>query len=172
MDGWSRDKIIQIIASDMDRINSRKEEIKKVILDLERENLEFLDALLEQIPGSTSGPLLSKTPKVLRKRNVKRIQTIPEDEMVDISQVTVDTTTRQESEEKEIVATGAGRRSKREASKKAGEIMKQQQSMNLNSKMRRPSNDENDVSRLSKVIKLIFYLHFYIFFILKILFLI
>ncbi|XP_033229873.1 inner centromere protein A-like isoform X2 [Belonocnema kinseyi] len=149
MEGWSRDRIIQIISSHMDIINKRKAEIKKVIEDLTQKNLESLDALLEQIPDSLSGPLLSKTPKASRKRNIKRIQTIPEDDMVEITQVTEDTT-REQFEEKETTAPGAGRRSKREASKKAGEIMKQQQSMTLNTKLRRPSNDENDDSGLSK----------------------
>ena len=155
MDGWSRDKIIQIIASDMDSFNRRKEEIKRAIDEQVQENIEYLDALLKEITASKSGPLIPKTPKVFRKRNLKRIETIPEDAMMEISHVASDTTTTQEQDMELDAPPETGRRSKREASKKAGDIIKQQQSITLTTKLRRPSNDENDISCHSKVISFV-----------------
>nr|XP_012140684.1 PREDICTED: inner centromere protein A-like [Megachile rotundata] len=150
----SKDRIKAMISKDISDIHNRCMEVKKSINDNLDETLDYLRALIAQIPQSTSGPLIAKTPKVLRKRGMQRIETIPENEIIDITNVTSDfTTTDIKGENKDSHVEHAEElmhgRTKRVASKKAADNIKKQQSMSLSSKLRRPSSifDNNDVKK-------------------------
>lgn len=148
--GWTRENIARMILSDVDNLNSERDEISKFIDESTSGALEIIDALFAQIRESSSRPLITKTPKVVRKKINKRIETIPEDDIVNIENTTAKTLQRKQSESTdEDEPIDARRKSKREASKKAGDSIKQLQSTTLNSKMRRPSEDNNP--RSSKV---------------------
>lgn len=147
MGNRSKDKIKALIAKDISDIYSRCMEVNKSINDNLEETLDYLNALIAQIPQSACGPLITKTPKVLRKRGAQRIETIPENEIVNISNVTTDSIVikvgNQElkTESAEEILPG---RKKREASRKAADIIKRQQSLGVAKKLRRPSSFSED----------------------------
>uniref|UniRef100_A0A0C9R0B1 Incenp-a_0 protein n=1 Tax=Fopius arisanus TaxID=64838 RepID=A0A0C9R0B1_9HYME len=95
--------------------------------------LELLRHLVAQVPAQTSGPLMPKTPRV-PKRQLQRIKTIPEEDVMDDNSQRV-----QKSEsEGEVKPT----RAKRAASQRATESIKKQQSLTLNIKLRRPQDED------------------------------
>ncbi|XP_051170098.1 inner centromere protein A-like [Leptopilina boulardi] len=147
--GWTRGKILENVLSDVQHIIKKKEEISLSIKDSLSESLDKINALFAEIKESSSKPLLPKTPKAVKKKNLKRIETIPEDDLVEIDNYTVKKLVEKQSEILDDAPSGIRRKSKREASKKAVDVIKQQQSTTLNSKMRRPS-ENNDSTRYSK----------------------
>ncbi|CAL7945387.1 unnamed protein product [Xylocopa violacea] len=134
-----------IIAKDILDIHNRCMEVKKSINDDLEETVNYLHALLAQIPQSTSGPLITKTPKVLKKKgNVQRIETIPENDIINTDNTVLNSTmlhnkTEAQEMKTEILEETVGR-SRRLASKRAADSIRYQQSFSLNSKLRRPSN--------------------------------
>ncbi|XP_043475755.1 inner centromere protein A-like isoform X2 [Leptopilina heterotoma] len=146
MEGWTRDRILQIISSDMERLNAEKAEISKFLVDIVNESKESMGSLFEQIKESSSRPLIPKTPKVVRKKNLKKIETIPEDDLVEIEKLTVKTLRKESEIQNSDEPLDTRRKSKREALKKAGDVIRQQQSITLNSKMRRPSDDSDNTT--------------------------
>lgn len=140
-----------IVKDFLDAYN-RYMEVKRSLNDNLEETLDYFNALIGQIPQSTVGPLITKTPKVLRKRGVQRIETIPENDVVSIdntvsdSMMMLDKTEVQEVKTEPLEDTRISR-SKRQASMKAASNIKQQQSLRLTTKLRRPSdfNETNDI---------------------------
>ena len=156
----SKDRIRAMITKDISDIYARCTEVKKSINENLEDTLDYFHALLAQIPQSTSGPLITKTPKISRKRGVQRIETIPEDDVIDIDNTLSDTIAvdvkvkkKESMDETRKTSTSTGEttigRSKRKASKKAVDNMRNQLSISLNTKLRRPS-DYNDGSRKVK----------------------
>ncbi|XP_031847983.1 inner centromere protein [Nomia melanderi] len=141
----SKDKIKAVIAKDILDIYNRCTEVKKIINDNVEATMDYLHDLLDQIPQSASGPLITKTPKVLRKKGVKRIETIPEDEVIvvdnPVSESIIENSKVEvtDNAEESVSETTTGR-SRRAASKKAANSIKKQQSMSLSKKLRRPSS--------------------------------
>lgn len=130
----------------MERLNAEKAEISKFLVDIVNESRESMGALFEQIKESSSRPLIPKTPKVGRKKNLKKIETIPEDDLVEIEKLTVKTLRKESEIQNDEEPLDTRRKSKREALKKAGDVIRQQQSIAVNSKMRRPSEDGNNTT--------------------------
>ncbi|XP_053977822.1 inner centromere protein-like [Hylaeus volcanicus] len=156
----NKDKVKTMIVNDMLNICNHCTEVKELINENLKDTMEYLNALLTQIPQSTFGPLISKTPKPLRKKGAQRIETIPEDDVVDCtlpSSVTMSikgksNDNRDETMNGNITEMMVGR-TKREASKKAADSIKRQQSITLNTKLRRPLSPEEDNTIIKEIRK-------------------
>ncbi|KOC66275.1 Inner centromere protein A [Habropoda laboriosa] len=145
----SKDRIKAMIAKDTSNIYNRCMEVKKFLNDNLEDTLDYLRALLAQIPQSTSGPLITKTPKVIKKRGVQRIETIPEDDIINIDNTVSNSIALHDKTEtinikKENVVETTISRTKRKASKIAEDNINRQQSLKLNLKLRQPSNFPED----------------------------
>ncbi|XP_066592072.1 inner centromere protein A [Prorops nasuta] len=146
-------KIKETILNDFLDCNKRYLDVERSILQDFEESLDFIDTLFNQIKRSNSGPLITKTPKVLRKKTFKEIETIPEDDILSNSNISIASQKKsinEDEEEKQQERQMPLSRSRRQASKKAADIIKVQQSLTLNTKIRRPSNDENDLNKIKK----------------------
>ncbi|KAK0181307.1 hypothetical protein PV327_003600 [Microctonus hyperodae] len=111
---------------------------------ISNEGKEDMRAIIAQIPHAKLGPLVHKTPKVSRMR----IQTIPEDEAVNQSTVKIKLEMNSDDGSDKEIPTA---RSKRAASIKATKSMKKQQSLTLNSKLRRPSASEEAAEMIQSI---------------------
>ncbi|XP_047346746.1 inner centromere protein A [Vespa velutina] len=147
MSTYSKDRIKAMIAKDAEDLFNCCEEVKKSIRDSVDDILDYLQDLITQIPQSRSGPLIAKTPKLVKRKGVQRIETIPEDSVLDtteivlLSSVNKDVKLKNESNLEETIGT----RTKRKASKTAADNIRKQQSMSLTSKLRKPENlQQND----------------------------
>ncbi|KAL2715936.1 inner centromere protein A [Vespula squamosa] len=147
MSTYSKDRIKAMIAKDAEDLFNCCEEVKKSIRDSVDDVLDYLQALIAQIPQSTSGPLIAKTPKLVKKKGIQRIETIPEDSVLDtteivlLSSINKDVKLKNESNLEETIGT----RTKRKASKTAIDNIIKQQSVSIKSKLRRPESlQEND----------------------------
>ncbi|XP_078044030.1 inner centromere protein isoform X2 [Augochlora pura] len=145
----SKDKIKAMVVKDILNIYNHYTEVKTSINNNVEDTIEYLHTLLAQIPQSASGPLIPKTPKVTRKKGMQRIETIPEDEVVDTDatmsesrSINVKTNDKDNNEISSLEMTQG--RTKRKASERAINIIKKQQSLSLASKMRRPSVPEEE----------------------------
>ena len=155
----SKDRIRAMITKDISDIYARCTEVKKSINDILEDTLDYFHALLAQIPQSTSGPLITKTPKISKKRGVQRIETIPEDDIIDIDKTLSDTVavdikvdhkeSMEETGKDSAVETTLGR-SRRKASEKAVDNIRKQQSMSLGMKLRRPSDYDDGSKKVKK----------------------
>ncbi|CAK9804568.1 Inner centromere protein A [Anthophora plagiata] len=139
----SKDKIKAMIAKDISSIYNRCMEVKKSLNDNLEDTLDYLRTLIAQIPQSASGPLITKTPKIIKKKVVQRIETIPENDVINID----DTFALQDQIDsknikKEIIAETTITRTKRKASKIAEENIIRQSKLTL--KPRKPSNSSDD----------------------------
>ncbi|XP_043259495.1 inner centromere protein A-like [Colletes gigas] len=153
MTNKSKAKIKTMIVNDMISISNRCTEAKEFIDENLDDTIEYLHALLTQIPQSISGPLITKTPKVPKKKEIQRIETIPEDDIIDctiygsatrsIKGKSIDGAEEKENGNMTEMTNG---RSKRQASKKAADNIRKQQSMTRIMKLRRPSSSDEDVS--------------------------
>ncbi|XP_015118043.1 inner centromere protein [Diachasma alloeum] len=141
MDRDMAEAAINIIRNDSEILQKKHVEIIKCLAEREASELEFLRSIVAQIPSEASGPLMPKTPKA-PKRPLQRIKTIPEDDIMNDSAHVVE---KSESEE-EVKPT----RARRAASQKATESIKKQQSLTLNTKLRRPSHEEDVIGEAIK----------------------
>ena len=146
METQSRDTIKAMITKDFSDINNRYMEVKVFIKDSLKDTLDYLHDIIAQIPNSASGPLITKTPKVLRKKAKQRIETIPENDVVDLTNMSSDCTAVHVTVENNDITTKSVNetmpvRRKREASVKAADNIKKQQSLSLITKLRRPLSD-------------------------------
>ncbi|XP_024936081.1 inner centromere protein A isoform X3 [Cephus cinctus] len=107
-----------------------------------QEHIAFLEALIDQIPQSLHGPLIAKTPKTVRKKEVRRIETIPENDITQNEPVHSTSLIKDETSDKKVVEDIRPGRSKRKASQKAADNIKKQQSLTLSTKLRRLSNGD------------------------------
>ncbi|OAD55998.1 Inner centromere protein A [Eufriesea mexicana] len=150
----SKDRIKAMIATDILNIYNHSNQVKKSINDNLQDTLDYFHSLIAQIRQSTSGPLITKTPKVLKKKVIQRIETIPENDIINTDDATVNsfvihdkTENKDIQNENECSTIG---RTKRAASRKAANNIKKLQSMSLSSKLRRPSNSSEDVNTNKK----------------------
>lgn len=138
----SKDRIKAIIAKEILNIHNYSLDVKKSINNNLEDTLDYLRSLISQIPESASGPLITKTPKVPRKRNIQRIETIPENDVMIIDNtVSNSTTIHDKTETADEIVIG---RIKRQASKKAADNIRKQQSLSLSAKLRRPTTPEDN----------------------------
>ena len=140
----SKDRIKVIIAKEMLNIHNYSLEVKTSIKNNLEDTLDYLHSLISQIPESASGPLITKTPKIPRKRDIQRIETIPENDVMTIDDtVSNSTITHDQTKTAGEIVIG---RIRRQASKKAADNIKKQQSLLLVTKLRRPSTPEDNRS--------------------------
>ncbi|KAK9309929.1 hypothetical protein QLX08_000566 [Tetragonisca angustula] len=140
----SKDRIKVIIAKEMLNIHNYSLEVKTSIKNNLEDTLDYLHSLISQIPESASGPLITKTPKIPRKRDIQRIETIPENDVMIIDDtVSNSTITHDQTKTTGEIVIG---RIRRQASKKAADNIKKQQSLLLVTKLRRPSTPEDNRS--------------------------
>ena len=141
--------VLQMVITDTERIVQEADRVTNVFEKCEADNKTYIDALLKQISKGTGGTLLAKTPKVNRKKNTK-IKAIPENEEMELdisdSSTNVSTMSTRSEAASIDVSDGKPTRSRRGASVKAADNIRKQQSINLGTKMRRPSSDDNEVS--------------------------
>lgn len=143
---YSKDRIKAMIAKDTEDLFNCCEEVKKFIKDDVDDILDYLQDLITQISQSKSGPLIAKTPKLMKRKGVQRIETIPEDSVLDTTEIVLssdnkDVKLKNETNLEETIGT----RSKRKASQTAADNIRKQQSISLISKLRRPESlQQND----------------------------
>ncbi|CAD1473176.1 unnamed protein product, partial [Heterotrigona itama] len=133
----SKDRIKTIISKEILNIHNYSLDVQKSVKNSLEDTLDYLRSLISQIPESASGPLITKTPKVPRKRDIQRIETIPENDVMIIDNTVSNSTIIQDKTE--IVEEIVIGRIKRQASKKAADNIKKQQSLSLSTKLRRPT---------------------------------
>jgi len=139
MNARSKDEIRDIILKDLLFIHNRRVEMSKRLAENLEDNVSYVRELFTQLSQSSSGPVVPKTPKILRKKAVQRIETILEDEVFqqeNISPASSLQSVNQEEQESEV----AGGRTKRRASKRAAANIKKQSSI-LNDFIKKVSND-------------------------------
>lgn len=141
MSSYTKERIKAMIAKDAKDLFDHCEEVKKSIRDNLENALDYLQALVAQIPQSKSGPLIAKTPKVVKRKGMQRIETIPEDSVLTVEtdlSVTQDVKIKDELNLDQTV----NRRTKRKASKAAADNIRQQAKLSL--KLQRSSNMQNN----------------------------
>ncbi|XP_043278519.1 inner centromere protein A isoform X2 [Venturia canescens] len=143
MNGWTKEVTLNIIQNKITSIRDNYDEFVKAASAIEKESLEFLEGLIEQIPNAISGPLIPKTPKVPKKRELKRIQTIPEDDIVRNLPKTSETLAENSRTSELVFDDAPPPRIRRAASQKAAQKIKDQEALGVGSKLRRPSSIED-----------------------------
>lgn len=145
----SKSEIQAIILNDLVSIHNRRVELTKRLEENIQDNLACLRDVVTQLLQSSSGPFVAKTPKILRKKAIPRIETIPENKIFDgeISRSTVSLQSV-DAEEQEASVLGGGR-SKRNASKKAADNIKKQ-SFTID-KIKKDLNDQYDNTSSKRV---------------------
>ena len=143
MNKWSKETIFQLLTTNIANINAKFNECKKSTAAIHQETRDYLQDLLDQIPDALSRPLIPKTPKVPRKKELKRIETIPEDVAIN-NQSKLSTMLVEEVKAETDEETAQPRVSRRAASHKAFTNIKKQQSLTMKKKMRRPSSSDED----------------------------
>ncbi|XP_046475217.1 inner centromere protein A isoform X1 [Neodiprion pinetum] len=148
MEGWTKEKVFNFLQQQLVDLSEFGKANEKEIEDSLHENLTFLRRLVSQVPDSNNGPLLPKTPKVNRKHPAQRIETIHEDEAVtfEVTRTTsIISAPIEPAETDDEDGKTSTRRSRRTASRQASRSIKQQQSLTLNTKLRRPeAEDESE----------------------------
>ncbi|XP_032671629.1 golgin subfamily A member 6-like protein 1 [Odontomachus brunneus] len=116
MDVKSKNGMWGIIVKDLLSISKRHEEISKRLEENVMDQKEYLQALFNQLLLPSSVPIVTKTPKISRKKVLERIETIPEDEVLEQKNVEdiVQTFPEKEKDSDKVV-----RRTRRIASLKA-----------------------------------------------------
>ncbi|XP_039313427.1 trichohyalin isoform X2 [Solenopsis invicta] len=152
MNSKSKDEIRDIILKDLQNIYDRRKQISKRLSENIEESLSYLRDLFSQLSQPSSGPLVPKTPKILRKKAVQRIETIHEDKVFQQENISPASSLQSINEEvqKEDEAAGS-RTSKRGASKRAADNIKKQSSI-LNDpakKIKRESQNKRKKSPVS-----------------------
>ncbi|XP_012541233.1 inner centromere protein A [Monomorium pharaonis] len=153
MNARSKDEIRDVILKDLQNIHDRRTEMLKRLTENVEDSLSYMRELFAQLSQPSSGPMVPKTPKVLRKKAVQRIETILEDEVFQQQENVSPASSLQSINEevrKESEMTGS-RTSKRGASKRAADNIKIQSSILNNSvkKMRRESQIKRKKSTVS-----------------------
>ena len=113
--------------------------IKKSVNDHFEDTLDPLHGSIAQTPQP--GPSTSTTPKVLKKKGYRRIEIIPENDIINIDNTVSDSTAIHDKAENKNIKTGnvvetTIGRAKREASRKATANIKKQRSMSVAAKLR------------------------------------
>ncbi|XP_070159069.1 inner centromere protein A [Polyergus mexicanus] len=146
----SKKEIRDIIAKDLSSIHNRTVELQKRLDENFEDSVAYLRALISQLSQHSSGPLVAKTPKIVRKKAVQRIETIPENEVFQRENISSTESLQSVNDKKqETNEEMAGGRVKRRASKRAADNIRKQCSITLSGKMRQPS-DENENENISR----------------------
>ncbi|KAL0125200.1 hypothetical protein PUN28_004380 [Cardiocondyla obscurior] len=166
MNEKSKNEIRDSILNNLQEIHNRRVELSKGLDKDVEDCLSFMQTLFTQLSQPSGGFIVPKTPKMLRKKAVQRIETILEDEVFKENNVSP-TSSRQfldEEQQKENEVTNA--RPKRRASKKADDNIKKSLSILDNSvnegkkknniKRKKPtlSTSDEDGERVSKYSKI------------------
>lgn len=128
MNARSKDEIRDIILNDLLMIHNRRVELSDRLGENFESNASYVRELFEQLSQPSSGPLVPKTPRMLRKKAVQRIETIPEDEVLNQENVSPTSSLRSVNEEERKESEVAGPRTRRAASKRATNNIRQQAS--------------------------------------------
>ncbi|KAM0732418.1 Inner centromere protein A [Formica fusca] len=145
----SKEEIRDIVAKDLLSIHNRSVELRKRLDENFEDSVAYLRALISQLSQHSSGPLVAKTPKIVRKKAVQRIETIPENEVFQRENISSAESLQSVNEQKqETNEEMAGGRVKRRASKRAADNIKKQYSITLYGKLKQPS-DENENENIS-----------------------
>ena len=134
---------------DISKIHNYCLDVKKFFNDQFEDTVDYLHSLITEIPQSVSGPSIKKTPKVLKKKDYHRIETNPENDIINIDNTVSDSTAIHDKTENKDIKTGDVvetiiDQTEREASRKAAINIKKQQSMSFVAKLRRPLTLDND----------------------------
>jgi len=148
MNTKSKDKIRNIIVNDLLSIHKRRVELSKRINENLQESLDYLQALSAQLSQPTSGLIVTKTPKLLRKKVIQRIETIPENEIFQQEHMSIDS--NHSIDMKEQDTNKILKKLKKTASKRIADNVKKQ-SPTLDIKQIKTSNDESDSTLAKKV---------------------
>lgn len=140
MDARSKE-IRDIILEDLLVIHNRREEMSKRFRENLEDNLSYVRELFAQLSQPSSGPMVPKTPKMLRKKAVQRIETIPEDEVFQQENISPASSLQSVNEEERKDSEVIGRRTRRGASKRAADSIKKQSLFILNNSSKKVSND-------------------------------
>jgi len=148
MNTKSKDKIRDVVVNDLLSIHNRRVELSKRINENLQESLDYLQALSVQLSQPTSGLIVTKTPKLLRKKVVQRIETIPENEIFEQEYVSIDSNHSVDMKEQDT--NKIFKKLKKPASKKIADNVQKQSSI-LDIKQIKTTNDESDSSLTKKV---------------------
>lgn len=141
----SKDEIRDIIAKDLLSIHNRSVELRKRLDENFEDSVTYFRALVSQLLQPSSGPVVTKTPKILRKKAIQRIATIPEDEVFQQENISsVDSLRSTNEQKKETSEEIAGSRLKRSASKRAADNIKKQ-SITFSEKLGKSFNENENV---------------------------
>lgn len=126
MDLKFKNRIWCTIVKDLWTIHDRHQEISKRLEEIAEEQRECLRTLFDQLLlPSSSVPIVTKTPKVARKRGFQRIpETIPENDVLE-QKATAEDPPQAVNEKENNESNAAGGRTKRIASMKASDNIKQ-----------------------------------------------
>lgn len=152
MNNYSKDRIKAMIAKDAEDLFNRCEEVKKSIRDNADEILNYLQALVAQISQSSSVPIIAKTPKLVTRKGVQRIETIPENNILDTTERVLSIDKDDKPKNEINLEETIGIRKKRHASKAAADNIRKQQSMSLTQKLRRPTESFQSNNNTNKVV--------------------
>lgn len=141
----SKEEIRDIIAKDLLGIHNRSVELRKRLDENFEDCVTYFRALVSQLLQPSSGPVVTKTPKILRKRVIQRIETIPEDEVLQQEDITVDSLRSTNEQKKETSEEITGGRLKRSASKKAADNIKKQ-SITFSEQLKKSFDENENVS--------------------------
>lgn len=142
----SKDEIRDIIAKDLLSIHERSVELHNRLKENFEDSVTYIRALVSQLSQPSSGPLIAKTPKIVRKKAIQRIETIPEDEVFQGNKSSMDSLQSVNQQKRDTSEERADGRAKRSASKKAADNIKKQYSISLAGKLRQPSDENEDAS--------------------------
>ncbi|XP_020278999.1 inner centromere protein isoform X2 [Pseudomyrmex gracilis] len=143
----SKNEIRDIIVKDVVNIYNRRVELSKRLEESFDSSLTYFRELSAQLSQSSSGPFIPKTPKLLRKKAVQRIETIPENEIFETtSQRSSRNSFQSANGEEQDQNQTAGGRAKRRASKKAAEKIYKQSLVQNTSLYRQPNSENNNSS--------------------------
>ncbi|XP_018395516.1 PREDICTED: inner centromere protein A [Cyphomyrmex costatus] len=119
MNTRSKDEIRDIICKDMLFIHNRRVELSNRLAETLADNVSYVHELFAHLSQSSSNVLMVKTPKMLRKKVVQRIETILENEVFQQENISPTASLSSVNEEDQKEKVIAGGRTKRGASKKA-----------------------------------------------------
>ncbi|XP_018352102.1 PREDICTED: inner centromere protein A-like isoform X1 [Trachymyrmex septentrionalis] len=126
MNSRSKDEIRDIIRKDMLFIHNHGVELSNRLAEVLADNMSYVHELFTHLSQPSSGPLVAKTPKMLRKKVTQRIETILEDEVFQQENISPTSSLYSINEEERKENEVMGGRTKRGASKKAEDNIKKQ----------------------------------------------
>lgn len=165
MDIRSKEGLQDIITKGLWNIHNRHVEMTKRLDDNYEEHLEYLRELYVRFSQPTSGSIIAKTPKISRKRAIKRIETIPENDVFQ-HQNTLSSSIQSVKEEKEGDEEEVApiRKSRRVASQRAANNIRRQNNSPMSFKRPKKLNDEtSSISSIEVSTVLIMYYFLVIF---------